>query len=181
MADWTDIPNESLEPDAPVRSIDGLAFRDNPIAIAEGAAGAPLIAGQQSPALRNGGIPNGEIGAEKFQSGNDERDWVLARTAGAAAGAVGTYAFAWRNSTDTPPAFGGTVSGSQLRPAGLTSGSPGVGVSTITTSFPAGSDINGSDGSTASSFAGTWRCMGEARRTSNVQGNYPHTLWLRIS
>lgn len=44
MADWRDIPNESIEPDAPVRSIDGFALRDNPIAIAEGAAGAPRVA-----------------------------------------------------------------------------------------------------------------------------------------
>lgn len=43
MADWTNIPNASIEPDAPARSIDALAFRDNPIAIAEGAAGAPRI------------------------------------------------------------------------------------------------------------------------------------------
>ena len=43
MADWTTIPDSSIEPGKPIRSIDGLALRDNPIAIAEGAAGAPRI------------------------------------------------------------------------------------------------------------------------------------------
>ena len=43
MADWTTIPDASLEPGKPIRSIDGLALRDNPVAIAEGGAGAPRI------------------------------------------------------------------------------------------------------------------------------------------
>lgn len=43
MADWTTIPDTSLDPDAPARSIDAKALRDNPIAIAEGASGAPRI------------------------------------------------------------------------------------------------------------------------------------------
>ena len=43
MADWTTIPDASLEPGKPIRSVDGLALRDNPVAIAEGAAGAPRI------------------------------------------------------------------------------------------------------------------------------------------
>jgi len=45
MASWTSIPNSSLETGAPARSVDALAFRDNPIAIAEGATGAPGISG----------------------------------------------------------------------------------------------------------------------------------------
>ncbi len=43
MATWTTIADTTLEPGKPVRSIDGIALRDNPIAIAEGAAGAPRI------------------------------------------------------------------------------------------------------------------------------------------
>ena len=43
MADWTTIPDASLEPGKPIRSVDGLALRDNPVAIAEGAAGAPRV------------------------------------------------------------------------------------------------------------------------------------------
>lgn len=47
MANWTDIPDSVLEPAKPIRSIDGLALRDNPVAIVEGAPGAPRI---QNPA-----------------------------------------------------------------------------------------------------------------------------------
>ena len=48
MAEFTVIPDANLEPEKPGRAIDALALRDNPIAIAEGAAGAPRI---QTPAL----------------------------------------------------------------------------------------------------------------------------------
>lgn len=43
MADWTDIQDPALDPDAPVTSELAYAFRDNPIAIAEGAVGAPYV------------------------------------------------------------------------------------------------------------------------------------------
>lgn len=43
MATWTAIPNASLEPGAPARSIDAIALRDNVTALAEGASGAPKI------------------------------------------------------------------------------------------------------------------------------------------
>lgn len=43
MADYTVIQNDSIEPDAPVLSRIGFALRDNPAAIAEGAAGAPRV------------------------------------------------------------------------------------------------------------------------------------------
>jgi hypothetical protein len=43
MTTWTSIPTASLEPGAPARSVDALALRDNPIAIAEGAASAPKV------------------------------------------------------------------------------------------------------------------------------------------
>jgi hypothetical protein len=46
MATWTNIANTSLEPGSPARSVDAFALRDNPIAIAEGAAGAPRIVNQ---------------------------------------------------------------------------------------------------------------------------------------
>ena len=46
MADWTTIPDSSIEPGKPIRSIDGLALRDNPVAITEGATGAPRIIGK---------------------------------------------------------------------------------------------------------------------------------------
>ena len=43
MATYSAIPDANLDPDSPARSIDALALRDNPLAIAEGAAGAPRI------------------------------------------------------------------------------------------------------------------------------------------
>jgi hypothetical protein len=46
MATWTTIPDSSLEPGKPIRSIDGLALRDNPVAIAEGQPSAPRIVGK---------------------------------------------------------------------------------------------------------------------------------------
>lgn len=43
MADWKQIPDTDVDPDAPVTSELTYALRDNPVAIAEGAAGAPRI------------------------------------------------------------------------------------------------------------------------------------------
>jgi hypothetical protein len=49
MATWTTIPDSSLEPGKPIRSIDALALRDNPVAIAEGSVGAPRVVNQWFP------------------------------------------------------------------------------------------------------------------------------------
>ena len=143
MATWTTITTAALEPGKPVRSVDGLALRDNPIAIAEGAAGAPKI--------ENAAFDAGELGAEKFQSGTDERDWVLGRTSNAAGGAVGTYAFA-RVEAGFAPGFGGSISGSRLTPSNVA----------VISAF---------------SVSGTWRCMGS---TDGPLGSEKTTLWLRI-
>ena len=43
MADWTNLPDTTFEPGAPAKGRDMRFLRDNPIAIAEGAAGAPKI------------------------------------------------------------------------------------------------------------------------------------------
>lgn len=43
MADWKQIPDTDVDPDAPVTSELMYALRDNPVAIAEGASGAPRI------------------------------------------------------------------------------------------------------------------------------------------
>lgn len=43
MADWTTITDSQVDPNAPVTSELMSALRDNPVAIAEGAAGAPKI------------------------------------------------------------------------------------------------------------------------------------------
>lgn len=58
MADWRDIPDASIEPNAPARSIDAFAFRDNPIAITEGASGAPRI---QTAAIADNAVTAAKI------------------------------------------------------------------------------------------------------------------------
>jgi hypothetical protein len=149
MADWTTLPDSSLEPGKPMRSIDGLALRDNPIAIAEGAAGAPKVL------------------AAGLATGDNERDWVLARTAGAAVGAVGTYAWLGETSAVTT-APGGTRAGSSLRYVGIAKDVPwDSGTSTLLALGHSNTP------------AGTWRCMGHA--ISNNTTQFPATLWLRIS
>ena len=45
MADWRVIDDDEVEPDAPLTSSLAFAWRDNPIAIAEGAPGAPRLRG----------------------------------------------------------------------------------------------------------------------------------------
>ena len=107
MADYTNISNATLEPNAPLISSTMLALRDNPTAIAEGAAGAPRVT--------NAAFNDRTIGAEKLQAGDAERDWVLARCAAASVGAVGTYAMLGPSSSGVGAAPGGTVAGSNLR------------------------------------------------------------------
>ena len=113
-------------------------------ALAEGAAGAPKI--------KNAAFDAAVLGAEKFQTGTTERDWVMERTSNAAGGAVGTYAFA---QADAGPAsgFGDSISGSRLTPSNVAVNSSG-------------------------SVSGTWRCMGST--DGNFESSST-TLWLRIA
>ena len=154
MATWTTIPDSSLEPGKPIRAIDTLALRDNPVAIAEGAAGAPRLADAAlGPTVTNGG-----------------RDWLLARNATATAGAIGTYAFLGETAFTTTEA-GATRAGSSLRYAGIA----GSATFASATSNPV------AVGSSATP-AGTWRAMGRALASSISETNYyPATVWLRIS
>lgn len=54
MADYTNIPDTSLDIEAPVRSIDQKALRDNPLAIIEGAVDAPRLSIHALPRLTVG-------------------------------------------------------------------------------------------------------------------------------
>lgn len=93
-------------------------------------------------------------------------DQVLAATAGATAGAVGTYGFFYSSNTASV-AFGSTVAGSMLQPAGIQSGGSQTTVA--------------KSGSTQS---GTWRCMGYSyyQLVAGVDPDwFGTTLWLRIS
>jgi hypothetical protein len=195
MANWTSIADATLEPGKPIRAIDARALRDNPIAIAEGASGAPKIetagitdlnvttAKLAAGAVTTAKITDANVTTAKLEAGERMTTAnVLGATAGASAGAVGTYMLGWLNSTATPPAFGATVAGSGLRPAGFTGDVDVLGNLSFTKFVGAGTgDLFGSAGSLRSVQSGTWRCMGEARQVSGSAGSYPHTLWLRIS
>ncbi len=93
MADWTTISDTSVDPDAPLTSQLGYAWRDNPIAIAEGATGAPriligaierLTTGAQVR-LRNDGLAGAATGTALdfgiLQSGSITVEFTPRRTA----------------------------------------------------------------------------------------------------
>jgi hypothetical protein len=108
MTDWTLLSNTAVGVGGLPSGATVTALRDNPIAIAEGAPGAPRIT--------NAAFDNGVIGAEKFQVGTTETDWVSGRIIAQGVGAVGSYASAFiffPGSTDVP--VGGTKAGSALR------------------------------------------------------------------
>lgn len=98
-------------------------------------------------------LANAAVTSAKLATGTAERDWVLARTASASAGAVGTFALAF---TATIVLFGSTVSGSSLYPC----------------------DATGTH--RASARSGTWMCLGIASYdgTTSSMGT---TLWLRVA
>ena len=101
MADWTNIANTALQPGAPVRSIDGVALRDNPIAIAEGAAGAPRIQtnGIQNSAVTNAKIANRTIRGIKLMRLQDAP--VASVNAGNNSAVLGTTQVSGTTSTDS--------------------------------------------------------------------------------
>ena len=151
MADWTNLPNQAVGVGGLPSGATVTALRDNPVAIAQGAAGAPRI----------------KDAALDTTVTNAGRDWVAARAAGAAAGAVGTYAFLGQV-TEATNLFGSTVAGSNLRPAGIRATTPFSNVDPTPTSH----------GGQDSARAGTWRCMGVIR---GAVGGGGASLWLRIS
>ena len=133
MATWTTITDATLEPGKPIRSVDGLALRDNVTALAEGAAGAPKI--------KNAAFDAAVLGAEKFQTGTTERNWVMERTSNAAGGAVGTYAFL---KAITPVVFNENISASVLSPSD-------------------------SENDNLGSVSGTWKCMGAVSDNNSTE------------
>jgi hypothetical protein len=149
MSTWTNISDTVLEPGKPIRSVDALALRDNPVAIAGGASGAPRIT-------------DAALSTTVTSAGTN---WVLARTAGASVGAVGTYAFLGRVVT-AATAEGTTVAGSGLRFGGVRH-NDGTWNNNTQSANALGSQT---------APAGTWRCMGRC----NISGAIG-TVWLRIS
>ena len=169
MATWTNIPDSNIEPGKPIRSIDGLALRDNPIAIAEGASGAPRIqtAGIQDSAVTTAKIADANVITAKLAAGERMTTAnVLGQTAGASVGAVGTYAFLRPNNT-TVYNPGNTLAGSNLRYNGALTSSAELFSNVFDKGTP----------------SGTWRCMGgrDVRNEAGTQRSFAATVWLRIS
>jgi hypothetical protein len=102
MTTYTAIANADIDADSPVTAPLMTAMRDNPIAITEGASGAPKI---QDAALDTTVTSAGT-------------DWVLARVSQLTAGVVGSFAFAQPQNT-TSYTFGQTIAGSSLSPAAV--------------------------------------------------------------
>ena len=139
MADWTELDTNTLLPGEPLTSAKALAFFENPIALAEGAADAPRI---EDAALDTGAATSAGV------------TWWGLRSAGAAAGSVGTYAFLAPSVTNQEFTFGATSAGSGLRATNAS-----------------GSQLSGA-------LPGTWRCMGQTSRLSAAERA---TVFLRIS
>lgn len=158
---WTNIDNALVSVGALPFATTIQALRDNPIAIANGDEGAPRV---QAAAL---------------DTGTDERDWVLARNAGATVGVVGSYIVAW-NTTTTNIDANGTIAGPDLRyrPTGSGAGRTFDSIGSDTTTFPT---------SGTSTLSGTWRtmqaCSGRVTLGSGEDVSYLWfpSLWLRIS
>lgn len=152
MTTYTTISNNAVDQDSPVTQTLMTALRDNPIAITEGASGAPRIA-------------DDALGSTVTAAGVT---WVLARSGGAGAGAVGSYAFLLHlSATDTSP--NGTQ-GSNLYYSGVTMRNSEAG--------------SASSSGYSSAVTGTWRCMGYSNyfvTGSEDDPNYGTTLWLRIA
>ena len=159
MATWTDIPDSVLEPGKPARSVDALALRDNPIAIAEGAADAPRI---QTNAIQNWAVTNEKIAnmdAGKLNSGT-----VPGARLPTGHGGVGTYAFVYpRTGGPLTINWGETTAGSNLSPASVTA-DDGILMS-------------------GGSLSGTWRIMGfrAAKPNQSLPEGRIATLAVRIS
>lgn len=95
---WVTIAASDYDPDSPITTTLASAWSNNPTAIANGDSGAPSI---QTAAL---------IASERMTSAN-----VLAASASASAGEVGTYAILKYKGVDTTISFGETKPASELR------------------------------------------------------------------
>ena len=152
MTDYNEIPDARLEPQKPVRSVDALALRDNPIAITEGSAGAPKI---QTAAIADSAITYAKMAA-----------WYTT------ASAVGTYAFLGYNDVNKATVtFGNTLAGSNLCPAGILTQNNNDFADT----YPAISTAHAGQNAVGS---GTWQCLGVCRNAAQGAGA---TLWQRIA
>lgn len=111
MADYRTIADAEVDPDAPLTSSLGYAWRDNPIAIAEGATGAPRV--------QDGALDTNVTGAGSA--------WVFNRIINRGAGGIGQTVMARHGSSPgVAIALGDTVSGGSIVPSNA-SGDPVAG------------------------------------------------------
>jgi len=101
---------------------------------------------------------------------------VAANSAPLTAGAIGTYAWAWRNGTNVGVGFGDVVAGSELRPAGF---GGYFTVNSNRTTMPSANTFYSNSGTDQAVLSGTWRAMGDF--DYSFVDNYVHTLFLRIT
>ena len=99
MADWVTINDSQVDPDAPLTSELAYAWRDNPVALAEGAVGAPRI-------------EDAALGSTVTAAG---QTWVADRMIARAAMGIGTYILAEAVGTVAAQTPDSTVAGSSLR------------------------------------------------------------------
>lgn len=70
MPEYQEILDSEVEPEAPLTSSLGVRFRDNPLAVWEGAPSAPRIAGQQGPAVNTDGLFDSAVTTAKINNGS---------------------------------------------------------------------------------------------------------------
>jgi len=153
MADWTNIADANVDPDAPLLASVVRALRDNPAAIAQGAAGATKINGSQGPAVETGGLTDACVTAPKLATGSAESVWVRERLTAVGVGELGTYALL-KLMTGVTVNPGDVVAGSSLRYSG--------GISRVVidvSALPSSLETVASTPEGAAP-AGSWRLMG---------------------
>ena len=150
MSTWTNVTDTVLEPGQPIRSVDIIALKNNIIAVPGGAANAPRV---QTAAIQDAAVTTAKLATgERMTTAN-----VLARTAGASVGAVGTYGL-MRSFSGSALDEGSTVAGSSL------------------------AFTNASDSNRSGTQSGTWRCMGRTiADTATFARPLATTVFLRIS
>lgn len=114
MTTYTTIPDTDIDQDSPVTQPLMTALRDNPIAIAEGSAGAPSI-------------ETAAFGSTYYT-----------------AGGIGTYVWATRTNGSTDVTFGSTLAGTSLSPTSAVYGVAGPGQASVTSyNFDTASALSG--------------------------------------
>jgi hypothetical protein len=161
MADWTTIANNEIDGDSPITESLMTALRDNPVAITQGASGAPKIqnAALDADVVTTSKILNNAVTSLKILDGSVTASKLSSSLY--TAGAIGTYALL-KGPYATSISVGTTYAGSSLTYSGFAFAIDG-------------SSVTGRYSGTAS---GTWRAMGYG-----IVGSldYVTTLFLRIA